>query len=412
MVQFEKFILDNGLKVIVHEDNSSPLVAVNILYHVGARDEHPPKTGFAHLFEHLMFGGSIHIPDYDKPLQNAGGENNAFTNNDITNYYLTLPSENIETGLWLESDRMLSLDFSQHNLDVQRNVVIEEYKQRYLNLPYGDVWLLLRPMAYKIHPYRWPTIGQDISHIENAQLEDVKSFFFHNYAPNNAILVLSGNISPKRAEKLTRKWFAGIKSREIAVRNLPQEPIQEVERKETVYRDVPYDAIYMAFHIGERNHPDFYATDLVSDILANGKSSRLYQGLVQKKRLFSELNAYLTGDLDPGLFVVAGKLIEGVPMESAEKEINHELDKIVHHPVSSRELEKIKNKIESTLVFEETNILNKAMSLAFHELTGDAENINREPERYRSVSKEDISRVSGNIFVQENRSTLYYRSNK
>lgn len=412
MINLEKFVLDNGLKVIIHQDKSTPLVALNLLYNVGARDEHPEKTGFAHLFEHLMFGGSINIPDYDKPLQNAGGENNAFTNNDITNYYLTIPKENIETGFWLESDRMLCLDFSQKNLDIQRQVVIEEYKQRYLNQPYGDVWLLMRPLTYKVHPYQWPTIGKDIAHIEEAILEDVKNFFLNHYAPNNAILVAAGNITIKEVEKLTLDWFSGIKKRKIPARDLPVEPKQDTERRKTVYRDVPFDAIYKAFHMCGRSDTDFYVTDLISDLLSNGKSSRLYQHLVQEKRLFSELNAYLTGEIDPGLFVLAGKLIKGVEIEQAEEEIIKELGNIKNDPIPERELDKVKNKIESTLVFEETNILNKAMSLAFHELLGDARNINREVNKYKAVKQTDIMEIATNLFVPENCSTLYYKAEK
>jgi len=412
MVNLEKFVLDNGLKVIIHQDRSTPLVALNLLYNVGARDEHPEKTGFAHLFEHLMFGGSINIPDYDRPLQNAGGENNAFTNNDITNYYLTIPKENIETGFWLESDRMLCLDFSQNNLDIQRQVVIEEYKQRYLNQPYGDVWLLMRPLTYKVHPYQWPTIGKDIAHIEEAILEDVKNFFLNHYAPNNAILVAAGNITITEVEKLTLDWFSGIEKRKIPARDLPVEPKQDTKRRKTVYRDVPFDAIYKAFHMCGRSDTDFYATDLISDLLSNGKSSRLYRHLVQEKRLFSELNAYLTGEIDPGLFVLAGKLIKGVEIEQAEEEIIKELDNIKNDPIPERELEKVKNKIESTLVFEETNILNKAMSLAFHELLGDAWNINREVNKYKTVKQKDIMEIATNLFVPENCSTLCYKAKK
>jgi len=410
MVELEKFELDNGLKVIIHPDPSTPLVALNLLYNVGARDEHPEKTGFAHLFEHLMFGGSIHIPNYDQPLQNAGGENNAFTTNDITNYYLTLPKENVETGFWLESDRMLCLDFSQHNLDLQRHVVIEEYKQRYLNQPYGDVWLLMSPLAYKLHPYRWPTIGKNIQHIEEAALDDVKHFFFNHYAPNNAILVIAGNIERKKAQTLTKRWFSGIEKRTVPERNLPEEPVQRSERRKTVQRDVPYDAIYKAYHMCRRNDADFYASDIISDILASGKSSRLYQHLVQKQRLFSELNAYVTGNIDPGLFIVAGKLIKGVEMERAETEIMKELEKLKHDPVPERELNKVKNRIESTLVLEEINILSKSISLASHELLGDASNINSEVQKYRSVTGEQIASVASELFATTNCSTLFYKA--
>lgn len=412
MVKLEKSELDNGLKVVIHPDHSTPLVAMNLLYRVGARDEQPEKTGFAHLFEHLMFGGSINIPDYDLPLQNAGGENNAFTTNDITNYFLTLPKENIETGFWLESDRMLCLDFSQQNLDLQRHVVIEEYKQRYLNQPYGDVWILMRPLAYKRHPYQWPTIGKNISHIEEASLDDVKKFYFNHYAPNNAILVIAGNITSKNALKLTQKWFSGIEKRTIVKGNYHKEQEQKAERKRTVHRDVPYNAIYKAFHMCRKGDPDFYAFDILSDILANGNSSRFYKNLVQEKRLFSELNAFLTGNIDPGLFIVAGKLIEGVEMEQAEAEIINELEKLKQDPVSERELNKVKNRIESTLVFERSNILNKAINLAFHELLGDAENINKEAEKYRSVSDGQIARAATELFVHTNCSTLYYKARK
>ncbi len=410
MVELEKFELDNGLNGIIHPDQSTPLVALNLLYKVGARDEHPEKTGFAHLFEHLMFEGSTNIPNFDQPLQNAGGENNAFTTNDITNYYLTLPKENIETGFWLESDRMLCLDFSQHNLDLQKQVVIEEYKQRYLNQPYGDAWILMRPLAYKHHPYQWPTIGKNIKHIEEATLDDVKKFFFNHYAPNNAILVIAGNIKKKEARELTKRWFSGIEKRVTPPGHYLQEPEQKSERRKTVQRNVPFDAIYKTFHMCRRGDTDFYTTDIISDLLSNGKSSRLYQNLVQEKRLFSELNAYLTGNVDPGLFVVTGKLIKGVEMERAETEIMHELEKLKHEPVKDRELNKVKNRIESTLILEETNILSKAINLGFHELLENAENINTEVQKYRSVTGEQITVLARKLFDTTNCSTLCYKA--
>ncbi len=410
MVELEKFELDNGLTGIIHPDQSTPLVALNVLYNVGARDEHPEKTGFAHLFEHLMFEGSVNIPDYDQPLQNAGGENNAFTTNDITNYYLTLPKENLETGFWLESDRMLCLDFSQHSLDLQKQVVIEEFKQRYLNQPYGDAWILMRPLAYKQHPYRWPTIGKNIKHIEEASLDDVKKFFFNHYAPNNAILVIAGNIKESEAKELTQRWFSSIERRTVPQRHCLPEPEQKSERRKTVQRDVPFDAIYKTFHMCRRGDADFYTTDVISDILSNGKSSRFYLNLVQEKRLFSELNAYLTGNIDPGLFVVTGKMMKGVEMERAESEIMNELEKLKHDPVPERELDKVKNRIESTLILEETNILSKAINLAFHELLGDAKNINTEVQKYRSVTGEQISATARKLFSSANCSTLWYRA--
>jgi len=412
MIIFDRFTLNNGLKVIVHQDNTTPLVAINVLYNIGAKDEHPEKTGFAHLFEHLMFGGSVNIPSYDSALQKTGGENNAFTNNDYTDYYLTLPKENLETGFWLESDRMLCLDFSLKNLKIQRNVVIEEFNQRYLNQPYGDIWLLLCPLAYKVHPYRWATIGKDISHIQNATLEDVKEFFFKHYAPNNAILVVAGNIKTKQIEKLANKWFSPIKQRKIPARNLPQEPAQKEKRMITIKRDVPFDAIYKTFHMCSRTNYDYHATDLISDILSNGKSSRLYQALVKNKKLFSEINAYITGYIDAGLLIITGKLIKGVPMEMAENAIEEELTKIKREPVPKYELNKVKNQVESSLVFSEAGVLNKTMNLAYHELLGNAENINEQVNKYLKTTVKQIHQLSNKIFNPSNSSTIYYFAQK
>lgn len=412
MITFEKFELANGLKVIVNEDKNTPLVAFNLLYNVGSKDEEPDKTGFAHLFEHLMFGGSINIPSYDEPLQRVGGENNAFTNTDITNYYITLPKENIETAFWLESDRMLSLNFSQHTLDVQKNVVCEEFRQRYLNRPYGDTWLLLRPLAYKNHPYMWPTIGKELSHIENADLDYVKQFFFGHYAPNNAILALSGNITVNEAKRLTEKWFGSIERRDIIARNLPKEPQQTEARFLEVERAVPFDAIYKAYHICNHRHKDYFATDLLSDVLSNGKSARLYQRLVQEKRLFSDIHAYITGEIEEGLFLISGNLVKGVSYEQAEEAIAEEIEKVKTNIISDYELEKVKNKVESTLLFSETNILNKAMHLAKCELIDSADLFNIEPELYQAVIKEDIQQVANEKLVATNCSTLHYKSNQ
>jgi len=410
MIQYERFTLDNGLRVLVHTDKSTPMAVMNILYDVGARDESPDKTGFAHLFEHLMFGGSANIPDYDEPLQLVGGENNAFTSNDITNYYLTLPAENLETGFWLESDRMLSLAFSKKSLEVQRSVVIEEFKQRYLNQPYGDVWLLLRPLAYKVHPYNWPTIGKEIKHVEDATMEDVKSFFFTHYRPNNAILVVGGNVELAEVKALCNKWFAPIPKGDVPVRNLLQEPVQTEERKLSVDRPVPASAIYKTWHMPARLHPDFYATDLLSDVLSNGKSSRLYQQLVKEQKLFSDINAYQSGDIDAGLFVVSGRLNKDVTMEQAEAAIMVELDKLKAELVEERELDKLKNKLEANTVFGEMSVLNKAMNLAYSELLGDANRVNTELDSYRAVTAADIKRIANTLFTKENCSTLYYNA--
>lgn len=410
MIKFEKFELENGLKVIVHQDNSTPLACLNILYNVGSRDENPEQTGFAHLFEHLMFGGSVNVPNYDEPLQRVGGENNAFTTNDITNYHLTLPADNLETGFWLESDRMLSLAFSEKSLEVQRNVVIEEFKQRYLNQPYGDVWLLLRPMAYKVHPYLWDTIGKEISHIENARIDDVKKFFRKFYCPNNAIMVVAGNVRFEQVKELSEKWFGPIAKGPDNNRDLPQEPEQTEVRSLTVERDVPADAIYKAYHMCSRYDKEYYAVDLVSDVLSQGNSSRMHNTLIKDKKLFSNIHAYVMSDFDKGLFVISGKLSKGVTMLQADEAINLELQKMKSELVTEEELTKVKNKVEASHVFGEVDILNKATNLAVSELLGDANMINSEVEKYLSVTAEQIKEQATIIFRNENCSTLYYKS--
>lgn len=410
MIQVNRYTLANGLRIVHNEDDSTQMVALNLLYDVGARDEDPSHTGFAHLFEHLMFGGSLHIPDYDTPVQNAGGENNAWTNNDITNYYITLPHQNVETGFWLESDRMFSLDFSPKSLEVQRQVVIEEFKQRNLNQPYGDASHLLRELAYKSHPYRWPTIGKEIAHIAQATLEEVKDFFYRFYAPNNAILAVTGHISFEETIRLAEKWFGPIPARNISPRQLPAEKPQTAVRRKTVERKVPVDAIYMAFHMSNRMHPDYYVYDMITDILSNGRSSRFIQSLVQEQKLFTSIDAYISGSLDEGLLHVTGKPVEGVSLEQAEEAIWKELEKMKTVPVSEQELEKVKNRYESEQIFNNINYLNVATNLAFFELTGKAEDINEEVGKYRAVTAEQIQATSARCFVPENCSILYYKA--
>lgn len=410
MIQVNRYTLANGLRIVHNEDDSTQMVALNLLYDVGARDEDPSHTGFAHLFEHLMFGGSLHIPDYDTPVQNAGGENNAWTNNDITNYYITLPHQNVETGFWLESDRMLSLDFSPKSLEVQRQVVIEEFKQRNLNQPYGDASHLLRELAYESHPYRWPTIGKEIAHIAQATLEEVKDFFYRFYAPNNAILAVTGHISFEETIRLAEKWFGPIPARNISPRQLPVEKPQTAVHRKTVERKVPVDAIYMAFHMSNRMHPDYYVYDMITDILSNGRSSRFIQSLVQEQKLFTSIDAYISGSLDEGLLHVTGKPVEGVSLEQAEEAIWKELEKMKTVPVSEQELEKVKNRYESEQIFNNINYLNVATNLAFFELTGKAEDINEEVGKYRAVTAEQIQATSARCFVPENCSILYYKA--
>lgn len=408
-MKINKLTLPNGLRLVHNEDTSTQMVALNIVYDVGARDEHPDHTGFAHLFEHLMFGGSVHIPDYDAPLQMAGGENNAWTNNDITNYYLTIPRSNVETAFWLESDRMLELAFSEQSLEVQRGVVMEEFKQRNLNQPYGDVSHLLRPLAYRVHPYRWPTIGKDLSHIANATLDEVKAFFYRYYAPNNAVLAVTGNISWEETVRLAEKWFAPIPRREVPLRQLPQEPVQTTERRLTVERNVPLDALFMAYHMCGRADADYYAFDILSDILSNGRSSRLARRLVHDQKLFSSLDAYISGTRDAGLLHISGKPSPGVTLEQAEAAVRKELEELKHSLIGEQELEKVKNKFESTQIFGNINYLNVATNLAWFELTGQAEDIDREVSRYRAVTAEQLQRVAQQTFLPENCVVLYYK---
>ncbi len=408
MIRFEKFVLQNGLRVIVHQDTSTPMAVMNIMYDVGARDEEPERTGFAHLFEHLMFGGSINIPSYDTPLQMAGGENNAYTSNDITNYYIQLPAENLETAFWLESDRMLSLAFGEKSLDVQRKVVCEEFKEHYLNKPYGDVWHKMRELTYKVHPYRWMTIGKELSHIENAKLDDVKNFFFKHYRPNNAILVVAGNVTVEKIKELAEKWFADIPAGEKYVRKLPQEPPQTEARKLEVKAEVPLDAFYKCWHIYPRNDKRYYIADLITEVLSGGGSSRLFQSLVKEKKMFSAVECYHSGSLDAGTLVIEGKLVKGIKMEDAEKAVEAELEKMRTEKVTTTELQKVKNKVESLIAFEDMSLTNRANSLAFYELLGDAEQMNHELEKYNVVTAEDILNESQVIFKAGNSNTLYY----
>ncbi len=407
-MNIQKQVLPNGLRLVHHEDASTQMVALNIVYDVGARDEHPDHTGFAHLFEHLMFGGSLHIPDYDTPLQQAGGENNAWTNNDLTNYYLTVPRCNVETGFWLESDRMLGLAFSQESLDVQRGVVMEEFKQRCLNQPYGDVGHLMRSLAYQVHPYRWPTIGRQLEHIQQATLEEVRTFFYHYYAPNNAILSVTGAISWEETLQLAEKWFAPIPRREVPVRNLPVEPMQTSERRMSVQRAVPLDGLFMAFPMCGRLDDDYYAFDILSDILSNGRSSRLNRRLVQEQRIFSSIDAYISGSRDAGLLHITGKPVSGISLQQAEEAVWQELERLTREAVGADELEKVKNKFEATQIFGNIHYLNVATNLGWFELNGQAEDIDREVPRYRSVTPEQLLQAARRTFRHECCSVLYY----
>jgi predicted Zn-dependent peptidase len=412
MIKFEKFTLDNGLRVIVHEDKSTPMTVHDVMYDVGARDEEPGRTGFAHLFEHLMFGGSIHIPSYDEPLQMAGGENNAYTTNDLTNYYLQLPAENLETAFWLESDRMISLAFDENSLEVQKKVVAEEFKEHYINKPYGDAWHKIRELAFKTHPYKWMTIGKELSHVENAQLQDVKDFFFKHYTPSNAILTVAGNITVAQVKKLAEKWFGDIPAGKKYTRNIPTEPEQDAARFVQVTAGVPLDALYKCWHMSSRLDKRYYAADLITEILGNGGSSRLFQSLVKERQLFSNIQCSHLGSIDAGLLYIEGKLVKNVTMEQAEKAIETELSKMKTELVTDKELQKVKNKTESLIAFEDISLINRANSLATYELLGDADLMNRELLNYQAVNAEDILQECRTVFNDINCTTMYYMSDK
>ena len=412
MIPYTKKILPNGLTVVVNRDRASKLAAVNILYKVGARNEDPRRTGFAHLFEHLMFRGTREIPNFDLPVQMASGDNNAFTNNDYTDFYITLPKDNLETALWLESDRMEGLDITPAKLEAEKKVVIEEFRQRYLNQPYGDQTMLLRALAYKVHPYRWAAIGLTTDHIAEAMLEDVEAFYRTHYRPSNAVLSISADIEEERMLELAEKWFAPLADRPADAAPIPQEPAQAEARREEVERDVPAPTVTVAYHMGGRTDAGFYTADLVSDLLAGGDSGRLYTHLVKERRLLSSVNAYVTGDVDPGLFVFTGQLLPGVTPGEAEAAFREEIETLQTASAAAREIEKVKNKFEANTLFGELNVMNKAMNLGFYEMLGDLALINREVGLYRAVGDDDIRSFSSRTFRPENSSTLIYNTKK
>lgn len=412
MIEFDRFTLDNGLRVLFHQDVTTPMAVINTLYDVGARDEKENKTGFAHLFEHLMFGGSVNIPDFDAPLQNAGGESNAFTSNDLTNYYDILPKENIETALWLESDRMLSLAFTPKSLEVQKNVVIEEFKQRYLNQPYGDVWLELRPLAYESHPYKWATIGKNIQHIEDAVMADVRDFFKKYYHPANAVLCIAGNFQLEEVKKLVEKYYGAIPRQDRPTRLLSKEPTQTIYKEKTIYRNVPANAFYFAFKMPERKNPDYYIVDALSDALGREKSSRLFIELKKEKKLCSEIQAYITGNIDEGMLVISGKLNEGVNFKDFELALWNCITGFCSNIMADAEMVKLVNKIRTSKEFQEQGLLNRAMNLCFFELLGDANGINEELEIYQKITVHHIQEIAKTILVPTNCSFLRVISEK
>lgn len=408
MIKFQKYTLNNGLRVIIHEDHSTPLVCVSVAYNVGSKHEHPDKTGFAHLFEHLMFGGSANIKDFDKPMQLAGGDNNAYTNNDMTNFYDIMPAENMEIAFWLESDRMMQLTFNEKVLNTQKKVVIEEFKETCLNEPYGDMWHHLSSMAYQQHPYSWPTIGKEINHIAQATLEDVKSFFYNHYRPDNAVLTIAGKTDAEFAYKMAEKWFGDIPRGNIPQISFVPEPRQYEKRSKVVHADVPSPAIYMAFPMAERLSKDYYIADLITDLLANGRSSRFYKHLYKEKKMFSTIDAFVSGYTDCGLLLIEGKPMPGIDINLAKEAIWEELRQLMHVPVPADELAKLRNTLESSLVYSEVSILNKALALGYFEILGNADRINEEGAIYQSITQEDLMRVACEIFRDDNLNELIY----
>ena len=410
MIKYQQRVLKNGLTVLVNRDHASKLAAVNILYKVGARNEAEDKTGFAHLFEHLMFRGTSNVPDFDIPVQMACGENNAFTNNDYTDFYITLPKENLSTALWLESDRMRNLNLSREACDTEKHVVIEEFKQRYLNQPYGDEQLLLRGLAYTRHPYRWATIGISPDHIERATLEDVRAFYDMHYRPSRAIIAISADIDEEEAFALVEEYFGDIEDRAAAIPAIDEEPKQHSPRRLEVEREVPATDITIAFHMGDRLSRDFFLGDLTSDLLAGGESSRLVNHLIKEQGLFSSVNAYITGSIDAGLFIIKGRLMPSTDEATAENALWQELRDIAQRPISEYEMEKVKNKFEANMLMGEINIMNKALNLCFYAMIGDITLINREAEIYRTITEEEVHDFARRIFTENNSSTLIYRA--
>lgn len=410
MIKYKQAVLDNGLTILVNRDRASKLAAVNILYKVGARNEAEDKTGFAHLFEHLMFRGTHSVPEFDVPVQMACGENNAFTNNDYTDFYITLPKENLSTALWLESDRMRNLNLSREACETEKMVVIDEFKQRYLNQPYGDESMLLRDLCYKVHPYRWSTIGISPEHIERATLEDVHNFYNLHYRPSQAILSISADIDEDEMIALATEYFSSIEDMGGEIATIPQEPKQTEPRRLIVEREVPATNVTIAFHIGDRLSREFFLGDLCSDLLAGGESSRLVNHLVKERGLFTAVNAYITSSLDAGLFIIKGRLMPNTTEQEAEETLWGELRELMNGNISDYELEKVKNKFEANMLMGEINVMNKAMNLGFYAMTGDLELINKEADIYRSITREEVAEFATKVFTSQNSSTLIYRA--
>lgn len=411
MINIARHQLSNGLRVVHSKNAASGMVAVNLLYKAGSRNEQYEHTGLAHLVEHLMFGGSEAVKNFDHVMQEAGGENNAWTSNDITNYYELLPVQNIETALWVEADRMRNLLLTDKSVEVQRNVVCEEFKQRCLNTPYGDSGHLLRGMVYRIHPYRWPVIGKALSDIEQMPKEVIQSFYEQYYVPENAILSIVGNIDSDKAFSLVEKWFGDL-SNETAKQSrfIPEEPKQCESREFRVVKDVPRDMLVMAFRMCGRCGGSYEACDLISDILSNGRSSRMFRNIYAKGTLVSSIDASISGDLDSGMFIIKSQLLPGVGFQAVERAIREETDRLISEGVGNWELEKTLNRFESNQLFANLNNEERASNLAYYEMLGDANLINSEVGKYRGITSRRISEVAARLFADDNCSTLYYES--
>ena len=423
-LQFQRHILANGLRLIVHEDHSTPLASCNVVYNVGSRDENPDMTGMAHLFEHFMFTGSRNIADFDAQLQRVGAINNAYTTQDITHYYITLPAVNIEHALWLESDRMLELAFQQEKLDIQKHVVIEEFKENFLNRPYGDMWMLYNQFYFQKHPYQWLPIGKEISHIEKVTMDNMKAFFYTFYRPNNAVLTISGNVKFEEIVPLVEKWFGAIPAGPVSSvetrhgtslqdtreKQFPQEDPPTQHRLFEVHRKVPADMLFKGWPTCGRLDSDFYAYDMLSDLFGSGQSSYLYKKFVMEEAVFTDISAYITGTLDPGIFIIGGRPAEGVSIEEADQKLNDFLYQLPENCISAHDLQKVKNRVESIILQNDIKIEDRSSSLAVAESFSCAEDFNDETNRYFAVTEEQINTLCHNIFRQEQEATMFYRT--
>lgn len=408
-IPFTRHRLSNGLTLIIHQDTTTPLAACNIVYHVGSRDENPEQTGMAHLFEHFMFSGSVHIQNFDTELQKIGAVNNAYTSQDITHYYAILPANNLETLFWLESDRMLSLGFEQEQLDIQKHVVIEEFKENFLNRPFGNLWHHFYHQVYQQYPYRWLPIGEKIEHIESVTMSDVKDFFYRFYRPNNAVLVVSGNVVPEEVIALAEKWFGNIPAGVPIVRNYPKENTQKESRFQLIEDNFPYELLVKGWLMCDRLNPDFYAHDLLSDLLGAGHSSYLYRKFVTEESLFTSLSCHISAVAGPGTFVIMGTPTEGVSLEEADQQLSDYLHNFTFDGNLPHNLQKVKNRVETILLNNEIKIEERSSILAVSETISCIEDYEKEKENYFAVSETKIKELYPKLLDKTKSNTSFYR---